>query len=198
MVEQAKTAGHPAASEKSTHSSGEPAGRFMRLDPFAINSRIAFQRDGTSYAIDRSGVSVKQILPKSGLKLAMAVPARAFKGVAARVRCDGEGNETVTLELHHHDPALSVPLLVADNLDDIAADWHAWSRLMRLPMLIVDASELAQPVREALGMVMVEDPINRRKRITRRPHRPFFLSRRKPGAVGAVERLSAAEIIARS
>jgi hypothetical protein len=83
---------------------------------------------------------------KSGLPLSIALPARAFKGVAARAIDHGDGTVTVTLELHHTDTALCVPLLVAHNLDDIAADWRAWSELYGLPMLMVEADGVARPL----------------------------------------------------
>ena len=86
---------------------------------------------------------------------------------------------------------------VADNLDDIAADWHSWSRLMHLPMLLIDNDNIASPVRRQLGLLMVEAPIDRRKRITLPKHRPWFLRRRKIGSISKVEKLCAAEIIAR-
>lgn len=68
---------------------------------------------------------------------------------------------------------------------------------MRLPMLIIEADGMAQPVKNELGAVMIEDPIARRKRITAIKHRPWFARRRKLGSVSEVTKLSAAEIIAR-
>ena len=68
---------------------------------------------------------------------------------------------------------------------------------MKLPMIIVDADGLSQPVRDELGMVMLESPIARRKRITAYKPRPWFLRRRKMGVVGPVTKITANEIIAR-
>ena len=137
-------------------------------------------------------------LPKSGLPLAFGIARAAFKGIAARAIENADGSQIVSLELHHADPDLCVKVLVADNLDDIAADWHSWSRLMKLPMLIVDADGMSKPVRDELGMVMLENPIARRKRITVYKPRPWFLKRRKMGAIGHITRLTANEIIARA
>ena len=180
---------------------GAPANQHgpMRLDPYTIAERIFYaHKDGTSYTIDRMGVSLKKTLRRSGLPLSMALPTRSFKGVAARIRENGDGTFQVSLELHHYDAELCVPLLVADNLDDIAADWHSWSRLMKLPMLIVDADNIAAPVRNELGLVMVENPIERRKRLRMIKHRSWFLRLRKMGVVGKVQKISANEIIARN
>ncbi len=167
----------------------------LRLDPYQSPHRVEI--GDTSYKIDQRGVVVKKLL-SCGLPVTVAVPARAFKGVAARAVEDAQGNVTVTLELLHHDRDLCVPLLHAFDMDDIAADWHSWSRLLNLPMLIIDASNTPQKVRDELGAIMVESPIERRKRITCVRHRPNFLRRRKPGVVGEVVRISAAEIIARA
>ena len=68
---------------------------------------------------------------------------------------------------------------------------------MKLPMLIIGEDGLSQPVREELGMVMLESPIARRKRITAYKPRPWFLKRRKMGVVGPVIKITANEIIAR-
>lgn len=192
-----KAGNDPAAFTAINRNSGAPY-EPMRIDPFDVAGRIDHRHGNRRYLIDRTGVSIRQVMPKSGLPLSLAVPARAFKGVAARAVQNAEGGEMVMLELHHHDPALCVPLLIADNLDDIAADWHVWSRIMKLPMLLAGEDGSVAPVLRQLGEVMLEEPIDRRKRITTPKHRPFFLRRRKPGIVGEVTRISAAEIIARN
>ena len=87
----------------------------------------------------------------TGLPLSIALPKRAFKGVAARAIDHGDGEVTVTLELHHEDPELCVPLLVAHDLADIAADWRSWSEAFRIPMLMVEADGIARPLEEHLG-----------------------------------------------
>ncbi|MCG6857017.1 MAG: DUF6101 family protein [Salaquimonas sp.] len=173
-----------------------PAGK-LRLDPYRLPQRVsAGDQDGFSYDIDRNGATVKRRLP-CGLKLALALPARAFKGIAARsIECE-DGSYTVSLELMHHDRALCLPLLVSDDMDDIAADWHAWSRMMRLPMLIVGADAIARPVRKQLGAIMIETAVERRKRFATLKHRPNFLRRRKPGVVGPVVKITGEELVAR-
>ena len=96
--------------------------------------------------LDKRGAVVRKVLPQSGLPLSIALPVRAFKGIAARAMDHGDGTMTVTLELHHEDSELCVPLLVAHNLDDIAADWHSWSQVYRLPMLMIEADGSARPL----------------------------------------------------
>jgi hypothetical protein len=137
-------------------------------------------------------------LEKSGLPVTLLMPARAFKGVAARAMEDGQGTVTVTLELMHADPALSVPLLVAHDLDDVAADWRAWADAYRLPMLLVEGDGVARSLEESLGAVRKADPKSRRKRATSAPRRPRFLARRKAGDLGLRLVVDGDEIIARS
>lgn len=171
---------------------------FFRLDPYNIPDRIAFSHGDTNFTIDRTGVSVKMIMPKSGLPLSFALPTRSFKGVAAKAIENSDGTQTVSLELHHNDPELCITVLRANTLDDIAADWHSWSRLMRLPMLIIDHEGQAQPARDELGMIMLETPVERRKRFSAYKPRSWFLRRRKTGIVSDIKKITASELIART
>jgi hypothetical protein len=169
----------------------------FRIDPWRLPMHVTNgQTDATAFILDRQGATVRKRL-SCGLRLSMALPMRAFRGIAARAIETAPGKCRVSLELHHLDPDLCVPLLAADDFDDIAADWHAWSRLLKLPMLIVDRDNLAQPVTHYLGLMMVRPPLQRRKRYGALKHRPWFLRRRKSGRVGEVTRIGGSEIIAR-
>lgn len=173
------------------------SGNRMRLDPYQLPHQVGYgQGDELSFTIDRQGAVMKRKL-SCGLAVSMALPATCFKGVAAHAVELPDGTVTATLELHHHDPALSVPLLVSSDLDDIAADWHSWSRLMNLPMLIIESDNVARRLTDRLGALMLETPIDRRKRFGSLKHRPWFLRRRKVGVVGDVVKISGEEIIAR-
>ncbi|MEZ5871850.1 MAG: DUF6101 family protein [Nitratireductor sp.] len=186
-------------SQNTSRNEGKPAwaGAQLRLDPYGLPHRLVLEGpNATSYTIDRQGAVMKRRL-NCGLPVSMALPSKAFTGIAARAIENDDGSITATLELHHADSDLCVPLLVSDNLDDIAADWHAWSRLLQLPMLIVGADAIARPIREQLGQIMVEPAIARRKRMSRLNMRPWFLRRRKVGIVGEVVRVSGEELIAR-
>ena len=59
------------------------AGRKMRLDPYKSQHR--FELGNKSYKVNTNGVVVKKILA-GGLPMKIAVPAKAFKGVAARAK----------------------------------------------------------------------------------------------------------------
>ena len=174
----------------------------LRLDPFLLPQQVSYPRRETntgsvSFTVDVDGAVMKRKL-NCGLPLSMALPAKAFRGVAARAFEGEDGKTTVTLELLHRDEAMSVPLLVSDNLDDVAADWHSWSRTLRLPMLLIDVSGIVTTVQNTLGLLKVEEPSPRRRRHNAVKRRPRFLMRRKSGTVGEVVVLTADEIIARN
>jgi Family of unknown function (DUF6101) len=177
------------------------AGRNMRLDPFRLPQMVSYatrdEQGDVTFCIDRRGAVIKRILKMSGLPVTIVLPARAFKGVAARAMEDSDGNVTVTLELLHNDPQLSVPLLVADDLDDVAADWRAWADEYRLPMLLIEADGVARTLEESLGAVKTGPVKSRRKRKVSQPRRPRFLMRRKSGDLGLRLVVGGQEIIAR-
>jgi len=178
------------------------AGRDMRLDPFRLPQVTSFaSRDDlgeVTVTIDKRGAVMRRMLQRSGLPITILLPARTFSGVAARAIEDGLGNVTVTLELLHPDPMLCVPLLVARDLDDVAADWRAWAEAYGLPMLLVEADGVARSLEDSLSTAGRAAPRERRKRVGSKPRRPRFLARRKKGALGLRLVIKGEEIIARS
>lgn len=174
------------------------AGFELRLDPGNFPQRVSYAgRDEKSEVIvslDGRGAVMKKTLGKSGLPLSIALPARAFAGVAARAIDHGDDTVTVTLELHHSDPGLCIPLLVAHDLADIAADWRMWSSIYGIPMLMVEADGVARP----LDIEMPVAPSTRRRGKAAAHRRPRFLMRRKAGSMGMRMKFKGREIIART
>ena len=74
----------------------------IRLDPAAPDRRQSFEMvdagEVVAYRVDRRGAVITRHLAKAGMPISLALPARAFKGVAARAMEDGNGTVTVTLE----------------------------------------------------------------------------------------------------
>lgn len=178
------------------------AGAHMRLDPYHMPQVISYasrDEDGdVVFTIDKRGATIHRQLENSGLPVTIAIPASLFRGVAARAMEDGEGVVTVTLELLHHDPSLSVPLLVADDLDDVAADWRAWAEAYNLPMMLIESDGIARTLEESVGAaVRVAKAQERRQGSSSRQRRPRFLMRRKQGALGMRLVIDGKEIIAR-
>ncbi len=178
------------------------AGQTMRLDPFRLPQAASYAtRDDIGevvFSIDRRGVTVQRVLTMSGLPATIVMPARAFRGVAARAIEDDRGRVTVTLELLHNDPMLSVPLLVAEDLDDVAADWRCWSDAYGLPMLLIEADGVARTLEESLGRaVKTRTAQARRQGRASTKRRPRFLARRRDGNLGLRLVVNGQEIIAR-
>ena len=180
----------------------EWAGAKLRLDPSRFPQQATYALHGASgnvtIMIDERGAVLRKVLPSSGLPLSIAMPARAFKGVAARAIDHGDGQVTVTLELHHDDPELCIPLLVAHDLCDIAADWRNWAEAYRIPMLMVEADGVARPLEDHLGEVRARESKPRRRHSFFADRRPRFLVRRTTGALGVMMKIEGKEIIARS
>ncbi len=166
----------------------EWAGEELRLDPFHLPQMVTYTAEDcnaeVTFTIKERGVVVRQILPQSGLPLSLSVPVKSFIGVTARAVEDEYGEITVTLELMHDDPHLSVPLLVAHDLNDIAADWRAWASTFNLPMMLVEEDGVARPLNESTGPVVTNEPQPRRQGQEPRRRRPRFLARRKTGTLG--------------
>ncbi|CAD7052966.1 hypothetical protein REJC140_01931 [Pseudorhizobium endolithicum] len=177
------------------------AGSTLRLDPTRFPQQVTYALRDTSgdvvITIDSRGAILRKTLPSSGLPLSFALPARAFKGVAARAIDHGDGQVTVTLELHHEDPELCIPLLVAHDLCDIAADWRSWSEAFRIPMLMVEADGVARPLENHLGDVRTQEARPRRRHSYFAARRPRFLVRRTTGKLGVTMKIEGKEIIAR-
>jgi hypothetical protein len=179
----------------------EWAGATLRLDPTRFPQQVTYEQSNGStdvaITLDERGAVLRKVLEASGLPLSFALPARAFKGVAARAIDHGDGQVTVTLELHHEDPQLCIPLLVAHDLCDIAADWRSWSEAYRIPMLMVEADGVARPLEEHLGEVRTQALRPRRRHSYFANRRPRFLVRRSTGSLGISMKIEGKEIIAR-
>lgn len=174
----------------------------FRVDPTRfpqqLDYAVAGDDNAVSVTLDERGAVLRKVLPSSGLPISFALPARAFKGVAARAIDHGDGTMTVTLELHHEDPNLCIPLLVAHDLCDIAADWRSWSLAFRVPMLMVEADGIAHPLEDHIGSVRRDTTAPRRRHAYFADRRPRFLVRRKTGSLGVAMKIEGKEIIART
>lgn len=184
--------------------SARPAwvGRAFRLDPAALpaSNKIASGIDAgngeIAYIVEAGMIYIARHLP-CGIPMTMRFSPRAFVAIAARTLPGAKpGSMIATLELMHTDPALSLPLLVADNLDDIAADWTRWARLFCLPMAMIDQSGRVDVVDAVNGSVRLAAPKPRRRRAASVRRRPRFLMRRKMGRPGEASLVIGREICA--
>jgi hypothetical protein len=153
---------------RQTATSGiNPAGssRFLRLDPLSLPLRFDahdVRADGgvRNIELHRERVVLRRAV--QGMRMAVNISVRDFLGVALRGRDDAQ-----MLVLVHRDPALSIPLGVSSDAEEIAVAWQIWSDIFSLPLL---------PEDKARG------PAARRRRHNAiRARRPKFLVRRRAG-----------------
>lgn len=130
------------------------ANRELRLNPFRFPQVVSYanheSEELVTFTVNERGAVIRRVLPSDGAPMSVSLPATAFIGVAARAVEDATGDITVTLELMHADPQLSVPLLVAHDLVDVADDWRAWAGAFNLPMMLVEEDGVARSLEESL------------------------------------------------
>jgi hypothetical protein len=180
-------------------------GRGFRLDPMDLPARYSAaigtggRRVDAVIVLDRQEVIIKRPSP-AGASATFRMPTKSFDGVAVRIVPIGDdGDLEVTVELMHRDPGLSIPLIIADDPGDVAADWQTWGRVLGLPLLLVlpDGS-IEKPV-DHIGAIRKLPTRPRRRHSFFANRRPRFLTRRKTGLKrGEIEILDAREIIART
>jgi len=174
------------------------SGRALRLDPFALPVRFPAKDAGADgqmrqVEIDRERVILRRAV--RGMRMNVGLPVSAFRGVALRVLApEGEEPAAVAVTLDHQDNALSVPLFVAPDSDDVLATWKAWGRVLRLPLLL---EEPDGRVREAFSRNRGPSPRRRRRSALKR-RRPSIFLRRRPGVKRELVIHREREIIARN
>ena len=91
------------------------------------------------------------------------MPVSAYRGVAVRMFAEGEeGNLRVVVELMHSDASLSLPLVVAGEPEEAAADWIAWGKALNLPLLVVEQDGTVSSPVDRVGGVAALKPGARR------------------------------------
>ena len=172
--------------------------RAYRLDPFTLPVRFSAAYDGGAhdFVLDRERAVLKRPL-RTGPSVTVAVPVTSYDGVAVRMEPrDRAGGIRVIVELMHRDPALSLPLVVANEPEDVAADWQAWGRALNLPLLVVGEDGTVKAALARVGALVMAETKPRRRHSFFADRRPRFLARRKPGRPELMERLTGREIIA--
>jgi len=163
--------------------------RSGRLDPFALPlcfSTADARADGGTRLVELHQRRVIVRRAMRGMTMAVNLPMRAFLGVALHVRSSqAVDGGLVALVLEHRDPSLSLQLYAAADGADIVAEWHAWSQVLGVPLLVVDPDGALREAFPQFGPLRVAAPAGRRRRhgtVGRR--RPSILARRKPGRRG--------------
>ena len=162
------------------------SGRALRLDPFALPVRFAARDGGADgqvrqVELDRDRVVLRRAV--RGIRMNVGVPVSEFRGVSMRILpAQGDQPAAITVTLEHRDIALSVPLFVSADGDDLIAVWKSWSRVLGLPLLVIDGDgAVREPFARIGGISVGPASPRRRRRAAIKWRRPRFLMRRKPG-----------------
>jgi hypothetical protein len=154
-------------------------------------------RVNATVILDREQVIVQRLSPM-GTPLILRIPYSAFDGIAVRMSAtDQTDGIEVMVELMHRDPALSLPLMIADDPAEVVADWQVWGETLDLPLLIVEQDGTIVMPTDQPNPTILQTPQPRRRHSYFAKRRPRFLTRRKTGRPNQLERLDAREIIAR-
>ena len=155
MRHQTETAGFNPAGSSSA----------LRLDPHSLPVRFDAQdmrADGGTRQIELHRERVVLRRAVGGMRMAVNVRVSDFRGVALRGLDDAQ-----MLVLAHRDPALSIPLCVSSDRDEIETAWQMWSEIFALPQLPEEKQR--------------EPAMRRRRHNAIRARRPKFLVRRRGG-----------------
>lgn len=188
-------------------SGGMPAGsgRALRLDPFALPACFEAgdaAADGSVREVElhRERVVVRRSV--RGMRMAVNLPVSAYRGVSIRIGApDTAGRVAAAVVLEHNDPALTLPLYVADDGSEVAAEWRAWASVLGMPLLVTDADGNShEPFARMGGVRLARTAPRRRRRSALKRRRPRMPLRRAFGEVKSTTPVlrGEREIIARS
>jgi hypothetical protein len=177
--------------------------RTFRLDPFVLPVRYTAATGGALGGRASIVLSRREAIVHRGWlagSLAdITIPIADYAGVAVRVVSVGESAAvSAVVELLHDERSLSLPLVIADEPEDVAADWQAWGRVLNLPLLVVAHDGTILSANNRIGGLNADTPKARRRHSYFAARRPRFLSRRKTGRRGDLQLVAGREIIARN
>ncbi|ODN71616.1 DUF6101 family protein [Methylobrevis pamukkalensis] len=164
-------------------------------DRRALPARFHLDAGAAAVYLDARRVVMRRSL--SGLPLTLTLPVTAYRGVAVRIEARDDTRLGAVIELAHADPALTIPLLATDDLDEATLAWEGWSETFGLPMLLRETDGSLREM-EARPSIETAEPLPRRRRPVAGRRRPRFLMRRKCGHSRPMPVIEGTEIIART
>ena len=157
------------------------SGRALRLDPFGLPVRFSASdatADGRVREVElhRERLVLRRSL--AGMRMALNMPIAAYDGISMQLLPGEAGTEDVlAIVLKHNDPSLTLPLFLTSQPDEALAEWHAWSGVLGVPLLLADAN--GRNLRASIGELCIERPRPRRRRRSElKKRRPSILLRR--------------------
>jgi uncharacterized protein DUF6101 len=176
---RANAAGTPEPSQRASGMASAP-----RLDPFSLPVRFTAADEAADERLRVVDLHRERVVLRRsvrGMRMALNLPVAAFRGVAIRLIGEaGQMPSAIAVVLEHDDAALSLPLFLAAETDDVVAEWQAWGRALGLPLLVAEGDGSLREPFARLGAVRIATPIARRRRrgaVARR--RPLRLLRRR-------------------
>jgi hypothetical protein len=165
--------------------------RALRLDPFSLPVRFEAADDAADERLRVVDLHRERVVVRRsvrGIRMALNMPVKSYRGVAIRLTGEAGGLPTsIAVVLEHADPALSLSLYCSAERDDIVSEWQSWGRVLGLPLLVAEGDGSLREPFVRLGALRIEPPTGRRRRrnaIARR--RPSRLLRRRPGKLSTV------------
>jgi len=180
----------------------------MDVDPFGLPVRYALPVDSDADCAQeaRDLIEIRQgtvavVHEVSGARaVRRSLPLEDFSGVAIRIESVSDGHDgfAISINLHHPDPKLCFPLLMAFDMSEVGARWQSWGRTLKLPLLLpaLDGS-WREPV-ERFGKMKVKPPCARPARLALGARRSDISSVREMGDLALAHRVMGEELIARS
>jgi hypothetical protein len=158
----------------------------LRLDPLALPIRFAAVDGGADERVRQVELDTDRVVVRRavrGMRMKVKVPVPAFLGVALTlIPADDQHPELLEVSLAHRDRGLSIPLFVANDSDDIIAEWQLWARVLRRPLLIGNLDGTFRDPFPRIGELRVGAPtLRRRRRYVIKSRRASFPLRRRKG-----------------
>lgn len=122
-----------------------------------------------------------------------------FTGVAIRADLVGENGDrfAISVNLHHENPELCIPLHVSFDMSDVNARWQSWGRALGLPLLLPAPDGTWREPVDRLGKVLIKPALQREPRGMLAGRRSLYSMIREPGRPDMPRIFDGAEIIAR-
>ena len=131
-----------------------PAPLPRRTTPVPLQA-VDQRADGQARSVFLSRDVVRIDRSVQGMRMRLAVPVRAYRGVVLMLRPDPQGVMAYGLHLIHRDSELSITLDQARDDSDILADWRLWSRFFQLPALVERESGAVVAADSNLGTLLL-------------------------------------------
>ncbi len=183
----------------------------LETHPFGLPQRFILTRKGLLSRLFRARdhvvIGPRRVVVQrevAGLRLRpVSLPMTSFLGVAVRVAPLDELDEALrprfaySINLHHREARYCLPLFLAFDDRDVGAEWQAWARVLRLPMLVPDRDGNFTPADTSLGRLKIKASIPRDARKLLVARRPMISLFRHVGDLRRQRPIRGREIIAR-